>query len=444
MRKYLLFGYLFISTFIKRHKRQLLISSVSGFFLTLLTIQAYPVYIRILGRRNIKIGIVGTYTVNSIPLDIQNLISLGLTKLAVDGSAQGSISEKWDIGSDGKEYTFYLQRNLIWHDGKPFKSSDFSYKIKGATIEYPQDNIIKISLKDSYAPLPVMLSHPLIRPGLIGLGIYKVTRVIQKDENIKELYLDAVGINLPSLTYKFYPSKSAAILAFKLGEIEQLKNIDDVSDLSSWNNAQISENIQYDRIVTLFFNLKDARFKEKEIRQALSYAIPKMDNFEKAVSPISPLSWAYSRKIRLYNYDLESALKILAKSPLSSGSQTLTISTNTSLLQTVQFIADSWKKAGINTKVKVDNDFSAAFDVLLVQQQIPKDPDQYHYWQSTQSETNITNYNSPKIDKLLEEGRKTNDLEARKKIYTDFQLYLVDDAPAIFLYYPKIYSVTRM
>jgi len=74
---------------------------------------------------------------------------------------------------------------------------------------------------------------------------------------------------------------------------------------------------------------------------------------------------------------------------------------------------------------------------------VPADPDQYVYWQSTQENTNISNYSSPKIDKLLEDGRKTLDTDARKKIYADFQFYLVDDAPAIFLYYPKVVTIRR-
>jgi len=75
--------------------------------------------------------------------------------------------------------------------------------------------------------------------------------------------------------------------------------------------------------------------------------------------------------------------------------------------------------------------------------QVPSDPDQYQFWQSTQEDTNITHYTNLKIDKLLEDGRKTLDKDTRKKIYADFQRYLVDDSPVIFLYFPKAYTVER-
>ena len=56
----------------------------------------------------------------------------------------------------------------------------------------------------------------------------------------------------------------------------------------------------------------------------------------------------------------------------------------------------------------------------------------------------ITKLNNPRIDKLLEEGRQTNDQIERKKIYQDFQTYLLEEVPAIFLYYPTTYTVTRI
>jgi DNA segregation ATPase FtsK/SpoIIIE-like protein len=56
---------------------------------------------------------------------------------------------------------------------------------------------------------------------------------------------------------------------------------------------------------------------------------------------------------------------------------------------------------------------------------------------------NITGYENKRIDKLLEDGRKTISQTERKKIYDDLQKYLLADAPAAFLYFPYEYTVTR-
>ncbi|MFA5795842.1 MAG: hypothetical protein WC885_01540, partial [Candidatus Shapirobacteria bacterium] len=75
---------------------------------------------------------------------------------------------------------------------------------------------------------------------------------------------------------------------------------------------------------------------------------------------------------------------------------------------------------------------------------IPADPDQYTFWHSTQEKTNITHLNNSRIDKLLEEGRLTFNLQDRKKIYLDFQKFLLEESPVIFISYPTIYSVSRI
>jgi peptide/nickel transport system substrate-binding protein len=89
---------------------------------------------------------------------------------------------------------------------------------------------------------------------------------------------------------------------------------------------------------------------------------------------------------------------------------------------------------------------------LLINQPIPIDPDQYTLWHSTQA-TNLTNNavgensdennDNAKIDKLLEDGRQTLDPEDRRLIYLDFQRFLVEYTPAVFLYHPTSYTILR-
>jgi len=56
---------------------------------------------------------------------------------------------------------------------------------------------------------------------------------------------------------------------------------------------------------------------------------------------------------------------------------------------------------------------------------------------------NITNYQSPKLDKLLEDGRKLTDQNERQAVYFDFQKTLVEDTPVIFLYHPTVYTISK-
>lgn len=370
---------------------------------------------------------------------------MGLTMIAPNGEATAAASLSWDIQRGGYIYIFHLDPNLIWHDGKPFTAEDVSYKFKGAIIKKLDDHTLQVELEEIYAPLPVLLSQPLFRPNLNGLGLYKVVRLSQNEDTgtIDEITLYSQDKNFATETYKFFSNKKDAQLAFKLGEISILEGLDDDANLSGWQNVRIIGKTQYDRLVAIFYNLQNPYFKDKEVRQALAYAIAPFKDLERAVSPISPLSWGYSNKIRLYNYDQESARKILSKSQVASESSELVLSTYANLLPKAEWISKSWKEIGLNVKIRVVNTIPSDYQILLQTIPIPPDPDQYQYWQSTQETTNISHFSNPKIDKLLEDGRKNIELPTRKKIYADFQLYLIDDAPAIFLYYPKDYTIER-
>ncbi|MGB9637438.1 MAG: peptide-binding protein, partial [Microgenomates group bacterium] len=68
--------------------------------------------------------------------------------------------------------------------------------------------------------------------------------------------------------------------------------------------------------------------------------------------------------------------------------------------------------------------------------------DQYSFWHSTQS-NNLSGFKNFRIDKLLEDGRKTLAEEERKNIYFDFQRFLVEESPVVFLIHPTVYCVSR-
>ena len=443
MRKLILYLVFYIQTFIRRHFTQLAFSTLIGFFITLFILQVYPLLSAVLIRKQERIGLVGLYSANSLPMTIRNKISFGLMTLNSNGESTPAAASIYEVVNN-LIYTFKLKPNLSWHDGKQFIAGDVNYKIKGAKIVSVDNYTLKIELKEPFSPLLTYLTQPLIKDHFQGLGNYKVVKaVFRDDKKIKELTLLPFNRKMPTQTYKFYPNVNESLLAFKLGEIDILENLEQESDFINWKNINVENKSDYNKVVTIFYNLHDMKFKEKEVRQALAYAIPPFENYDKAVSPISPYSWAYSQKLRLYKYDMETAQKILSKSPLSSTSSELILTTTPNLLKTAQIIIDAWNKIGIKSKIKVNLTIPEDYQILLRNLIIPADPDQYLYWQSTQENTNISNYFSAKIDKLLEDCRKTLDREERKKIYADFQFYLVDDAPAIFLYYPKVYTIKR-
>ena len=113
-------------------------------------------------------------------------------------------------------------------------------------------------------------------------------------------------------------------------------------------------------------------------------------------------------------------------------------------LSTASLIDEGFVNVKLPTNLKLnDYEIPNNYDFLLAFWEIPSDPDQYFFWHSTQKSSNITNYKNVKIDKLLEDGRSSIFPADRKKYYIDFQKTIVDDLPAIFLYYPYVYTIER-
>jgi len=388
------------------------------------------------------IGISGSFTPTNLPLAIQNLLSTGLTNVEFTGEVKAALATSWELSEDDKEYIFRLRDDLLWHDGKKFTAYDINYNLKDVTFEPIDDTTLKVVLKEPFTPLPSFLSKPLFRKGLVGIGSYRVESVKLNGEFVSLLSLEPMANDLPVIDIRFYPTEAAAKTAFKLGEVNVIDEISDPVPFTDWPNIMVKESVKYNQYVGLFFNNQNSLFQEKDIRQALSFVIEKQEA-NRVVSPISSKSWAYTTRVKSYEQDINKAQELVAGFGLDDGTE-VTLTTFPQFFSLAHKIASAWETLGIKTKIKIESRLPQSYQVVLATQEVPVDPDQYTLWHSTQEQTNISNYTNPKIDKLLEDGRKELDQEKRAQIYFDFQRYLVDDAPAVFLFHPTKYTISRM
>lgn len=439
--------YWLVKALIKRYHSSLFFGFSIGLLFFVTIIFAYPfLSSHFRESKTKKIGLVGNYTPINFPLKIQNLISFGLTSLTQSGEATSSAATSWEINDEGKIFTFHLNPDRVWQDGKPFTARDVNYNLKDAETSLIDNYTLQIKLKEPFSPLPILLSQPLFKEGLVGLGEYKVGLL-----NLRKDFLSSLTLvpfqnkeDLPLLIYRFYPSEEEAMMAYKLGEVDILENIADPLPFLNWP-VKVESEISKNSYLGVFYNMEDKLLSVKANRQALTYALPNFLEEERPSSSLNPLSWAYNDKLKKYEFDLEFAKKILKSSEVStqSGERKIVLSTVTSYHTIANQIAESWEKLGFETTVRVEPQLPKDFQALLAVQEISPDPDQYSLWHSTQDKTNITHYKNPRIDKLLEDGRTLIDREERRKKYFDFQKYLMDDIPAIFLYHPLSYTVTR-
>ncbi|MBI3980446.1 hypothetical protein HY345_00435 [Candidatus Microgenomates bacterium] len=443
--------YWYIQSFLTKKKKFFFLGFILGLILTVYLVSDYALSVRDVVEKENSVGMVGHYTLVNLPLEIQEKISFGLTKITEDGQATPAASQKWQVQDAGRTYLFELKPNLKWQDGKRFISFDINYRLRDVEIRARGDSLVEFKLKEPYASLPWLVSQPLFKKSLLGLGEHKVSKLIWKDNFIESLELNNVNNPKDKITYKFYATEKDALLALKLKKVSRLTGLKNISSISNaYNSNNISSNDAFQDIVTLFFNTKKPPFDEKQIRLGLTYAIPDKvyKNYKKASGPIPFTSFYFNKNLKEYNFNDDLATKYLKdltdkKEATDSKNLRIELLTVPGFKNLAEQISQAWSERGIKTTVKETSQIpDDSFDVFLAELEIPKNPDQYYLWHSTQL-GNISNYHSPRIDKLLEDARRTVDENERLDLYQQFQKYLVEDDVAVFLFYGKNYSVNR-
>ncbi|MEX0895433.1 MAG: ABC transporter substrate-binding protein [Patescibacteria group bacterium] len=422
--------------------------------------------------RRYYIAVIGDYTLADLPPVIKHQLSVGLTELQEDGSAIPALSERWTTEQDNATFRFLIQDDLSWQDGEQVTPSSIQYQFDDLETIYTPNDIV-FNLPAPYAPFPTLVSEPILKSGtkdrllffseptLIGIGEYSITGYERIGQQLKELRIDGDG---DRYIYRFYLTEQDAVLAYKKGEVDIIPDLSRRYDIFDWSST-IAEEVQLQNsYLAIFFNNSDPNLT-RNIRQGLSYALEKKNDGSRAIGPISPKSWAYLPGGKTYNLDIARGSERM-RAELPRNPLTFTLTTTSLFQQKAEQIKQEWEAFGeqiaqdcqddsdvtekelcdnllisINIRVRNFPD-TQNFQMLLVGQEIPADPDQYSTWHSEQA-TNFTNYNNTRIDTLLERGRQTLNQQDRTEIYQEFQQFFLEDPPAVFLEYLPRYSVRR-
>ncbi len=419
------------------------------------------------------VGLIGDYNIDTLPLEVTEKLSAGLTKITPDGNVEPLLAARWSNEQDGKTYRFILKDDIFFRDGRKLTTQDINYNFSNVeTIITPNDIVFK--LQDSFAPFPVAVSQPILRkedetykvlltrPTLIGIGPYSLKNYKQIGNRISEVHLESKD---EKYIYRFYLTEADAVTAFKHGEIDEVPFLSQSYDLENWKTAKIQKETDYNTYLAVFFNLREPIYT-KNLRQALSYALDKpADTDTRALGPISPKSWAYLPALKSYNKDIERGVERMLDEPPQEKLELNLTTTSTYQLEAESFIRQ-WEEFGqkafescqnsgdvsdkslcenmkITVNLKITNfPDTSNFEMLLIGQESAPDPDQYQLWHSGES-TNFTGYKNTRIDNLLEKGRQTTDFQERKEIYQEFQQFFLEDAPAIFIRHLDSFTISR-
>jgi peptide/nickel transport system substrate-binding protein len=218
----------------------------------------------------------------------------------------------------------------------------------------------------------------------------------------------------------------------------------------------------------LGFRLSHPFFSDKRVRQAMAHAINKKEIIDgvlfglgqEATGPYKPGTWAYNPDVKKFPFDPGKAKALLVEAGWKPGTDgtlekdgkkflfaALTNAGNESRAKTAAIIQQNLAAVGIRMEIRTVewaafiNEFvkKRKFDALILGWTIPQDPDLFDIWSSTKTgpdELNHIGFANAEVDRLLEQGRRTFDMDQRKKAYFRIQEILADEQPIVFLYVP--------
>jgi peptide/nickel transport system substrate-binding protein len=219
----------------------------------------------------------------------------------------------------------------------------------------------------------------------------------------------------------------------------------------------------------LGFRLSHPFFADRRVRRAIAHAISKKELVDgvlfglgqEAIGPYKPGTWVYNPAVPKFPHDPAKAREILSEAGWKPGADgtlekggkpfrftVLTNAGNESRAKTAAIIQQHLAAVGIRMEIRTVewaafiNEFvdKRKFDAVILGWSITPDPDQYDIWSSKKTgpkELNFVGFSNPEVDRLLEEGRRTFDLEKRKKAYFRIQEILAEELPYVFLYVPE-------
>jgi peptide/nickel transport system substrate-binding protein len=218
----------------------------------------------------------------------------------------------------------------------------------------------------------------------------------------------------------------------------------------------------------LGFRLSHPFFADRKVRQAIAHAVNKKELVEgvlfglgqEAIGPYKPGTWVYNPNVPKFPYDLAKAKGLLAEAGWMPGGDgtlekggkkflftVLTNAGNESRTKAAAILQQNLAAVGIQMEIRTVewaafiNEFvdKRKFDAVILGWSVTPDPDQYDIWSSKKTgpkELNFVGFSNPEVDRLLEDGRRTFDIEKRRMAYFRIQEILAEELPYVFLYVP--------
>jgi peptide/nickel transport system substrate-binding protein len=403
------------------------------------------------------------------------------------------VAEKWEI-PDPKTYIFHLRHGIHFHDGRPLTSRDVKWTLdsvrdgslttlKATTynlidrVDAPDDSTLIIHLSEpdgtllynvsegAFGIVPYGSGKPFNRRP-IGSGPFAFVSqdpdtevVLQRNDNYWGQHAQVERVRLTIV-----PDATTRALELRKGSADISPSgslsADMIGTLRRYHGLEIEQR-PGTVLAYLAFNLRDPILKDLRVRQALAYAIDRGailhylfgDEGRLADRVLPPQHWAYNGDVAHYPDDPAKANQILDAAGCARGADGVRfhLTMKTSTEETTRLLAavlqEQLRQIGIALDIRSFEFATFYADVTKGAFQLyslrwvgaNEDPDVFYYAFHSSSfppkHANRSYYVNPEMDRLIEAGRSTVDLEKRKLIYAQVQQILARDLPYLTLLY---------
>lgn len=421
-----------------------------------------------------------------------------LLALDADLNVVPNLAESWAWADEGKTLTMQLHTNVKFHNGDPMTATDVKFSFErilneetGAAarsfftsieaIDTPDDNTVVFHLNAPNAALLAAMTNPnsgilsqkLVEGGadpateVVGTGAFKLVNWEPDNVLTLEANRDYWQPGLPYLDgieFRTIPDEGAILAALRAGEVDWALINDPRIGVTAGAGAG---NLTISRAPALAYhvlqlNPSRPQFQDERVRQALACAIDRQQVLDTAslgegevTGPATSPSYRITLdELSCYTKDLEKSKALLSEAGVTDLTFTVIAADAEppTAVAEVQNIQAQLLEIGVTVEIEtmelgvyVDRWLKGDFDAAIALNGGNPDPDNmfYRYWHSSGNLQVVSNYASPELDQLLEQGRATVDVAQRKAIYTDVQKQLTAAAPWIWLYVGYEYRIMQ-
>jgi ABC-type transport system substrate-binding protein len=321
---------------------------------------------------------------NDVDRTLIDLIYSGLMTYDKDGKIVADLVKSYQISDNGKIYTFQLKDNLYWQDGIPLTVDDVIYTIKtiqnsdyksplranwlNVNVEKISDKSLALSINSPYnsflenctvkiIPQHVWenvlaenfaLSSYNLQP--VGSGPYTLSNLQETNNSfIKSLTLTVNHKYYGKLPYiseiyfDFFENKDNLISAanqkiidgFSISDLDGNEALAEKQVRQGWTTNEKFDVYSFSlpRYFAVFFNTQNSKIlSDSNINQALNYSVNKQELSQKISdsskekisvvdSPILPNYFLYQEPTINYDFNINTANKLLDKSGYKDNGQ---------------------------------------------------------------------------------------------------------------------------